>query len=62
MTDDTGVNVIISVGDVTSSNPYRLDGTSVFDAIAADIGPREGFMIDAQDDPLAVASFSPDWA
>jgi PLAT/LH2 domain len=56
-THDTGVNIIISVANVTSSNPYRLDGTSIFDEIAQDIGPREGFMIDETDSPDAVAAF-----
>jgi hypothetical protein len=45
------------VGDVTSSNPYRLDGTSVFDDIAIDIHAREGLMIDAEDNPDDVAAF-----
>lgn len=31
LTYDTGLNVFISIGNVTSSNPYRLDGTSVFE-------------------------------
>jgi glycerophosphoryl diester phosphodiesterase len=57
LSDDTGVNVIISVGDVTSSNPYRLDGTSLFDDIALDIHAREGFMIDEEDNPDGVARF-----
>jgi len=57
LSDDTEVNVIISVGDVTSSNPYRLNGTSVFDQISQDIGPREGFMIDAEGSPDDVAKF-----
>jgi glycerophosphoryl diester phosphodiesterase len=54
---DTHINVIISVGDVASSNPYRLNGTSIFDEIAAAIGPREGFMIDGEDSPDDVAAF-----
>ena len=57
LTHDTALNIIISVADVTSSNPYRLNGTSVFDEIASDIGPREGFMIDETDSPDAVAAF-----
>ena len=57
LTNETRVNVIISVADVTSSNSYRLDGTSVFDPINQDIGPREGFMIDEIDDPVSVISF-----
>jgi glycerophosphoryl diester phosphodiesterase len=57
LSNDTRINVIISVGDVTSSNPYRLNGTSVFDEIALDIGPREGFMIDGEDSPDDVAAF-----
>jgi glycerophosphoryl diester phosphodiesterase len=57
LSKETNVNVIISVGDVTSSNPYRLDGTSVFDEIASDIGPREGFMIDGEDSPDDVAAY-----
>jgi hypothetical protein len=57
LSNDTGVNIIISVGDVTSSNPYRLKGTSVFDDIALDIKAREGCMIDAEDSPDNVAAF-----
>jgi glycerophosphoryl diester phosphodiesterase len=54
--NETGVNVIISVSDVTSSNPYRLDGTSLFDKIALGLGPREGLMIDQTDNPDEVAA------
>lgn len=57
LTHDTKLNIIISVADVTTSNPYRLNGTSVFDEIAQDIGPREGFMIDETDSPDDVAAF-----
>jgi glycerophosphoryl diester phosphodiesterase len=57
LTYDTSLNIIISVADVTSSNPYRLDGTSIFDKIASEIGPREGFMIDETDSPDDVAAF-----
>ena len=57
LTAGTNLNVIISVADVTSSNPFRLDGTSVFDRIAANMRPREAFMIDAVDDPDGVEAF-----
>lgn len=57
LTVDSDLNIIVSVADVTSSHPYRLDGTSVFDRIAATLGPREGLMIDADDDPEGVAAF-----
>jgi hypothetical protein len=55
--NETGVNVIIPVADVTSADPYRLDGTSLFDKIALDLGPREGLMIDQTDNPDEVAAF-----
>jgi glycerophosphoryl diester phosphodiesterase len=57
LSNDSRLNIIISVGDVTSSYPYRLDGTTVFDQIASTIGPREGFMIDGEDSPDDVAAF-----
>jgi glycerophosphoryl diester phosphodiesterase len=57
LTAGTTLNVIISVADVTSSNPFRLDGTSVFDRIAVNMRPREAFMIDAVDSPDDVESF-----
>jgi hypothetical protein len=57
LTIGTNLNIIISVGDVTSSNPYRLNGTSIFDQISSTLGAREGFMIDAQDSPTQVATF-----
>lgn len=57
LTKGTNLNIIISVGDVTSSNPYRLNGTSIFDQISLTLGAHEGFMIDAQDSPTQVASF-----
>jgi len=57
LTNDTHLNVMISVADVTSSNPYRLDGTTLFDGIRDSIGPREGFMIDEEDNPDAVGTF-----
>lgn len=60
LTAGTELNVIISVADVTSSNRYRLDGTSIFDHIGSTIGAREGLMIDAQDDPDEVAAFFKD--
>lgn len=57
LTAGTRLNVIISVGDVTSSTPYKLNGTTIFDRIAPLLEAREGLMIDAQDDPGAVATF-----
>ncbi len=57
LTPGADLNIIISVGNVTSSNPYRLNGTSVFDQISSTLGAREGVMIDAQDNPDEVAAF-----
>jgi hypothetical protein len=57
LTIGTDLNIIISVGDVTSSNRYRLNGTSVFDKTSSSLGAREGFMIDADDNPGGVANF-----
>jgi hypothetical protein len=57
LTAGTNLNIIISVAEVTSSNPFRLDGTSVFDRIAVNMRPREAFMIDAVDSPDDVESF-----
>ena len=57
LTPGTKLNVIISVGDVTSSTPYKLNGTTIFDRIAPLLEAREALMIDAQDDPGAVATF-----
>ncbi|HZQ25238.1 MAG TPA: PLAT/LH2 domain-containing protein [Terriglobales bacterium] len=51
------VNVIISVGNITDVTPYRLKGTTMFDEITSNLGPREGLMIDAQDQPIEVSSF-----
>lgn len=51
------INVIISVPNVTDSSPYRLNGTTIFDQISAELRPREGCMIDEENDPSAVASF-----
>ena len=57
LTAGTRLNVIISVADVTSSTPFKLDGTTMFDLIRGTERPREGFMIDAQDDPDEVSRF-----
>lgn len=56
LTGGTELNIIISIAD-RSSNSYRPDGTSLFDLIRAGMGAREGFMIDAEDDPEGVAGF-----
>jgi glycerophosphoryl diester phosphodiesterase len=49
LTSETGLNVIVSVGS------FKLGG--IFDFIATDQRPREGLMIDEEDDPVAVAGF-----
>jgi glycerophosphoryl diester phosphodiesterase len=48
LTHDTGVNVVISVGD--------FDSVAVFERIHAELGPREGLMIDEENDPEAVSA------
>ena len=57
LTAGSNLNIIISVGDVTSTNPYRLNGTSVFDQISSAMDAREGLMIDAENNPNEVAAF-----
>lgn len=57
LTGGTDLNVILSVSDVTSSHPFRLDGTSLFDRILPTLNARESVMIDAQDEPDAVAAY-----
>jgi hypothetical protein len=57
LSDGTGVNVIISVASGTASTPYKLNGTTLFDAIHHDLGPREGFMIDETASPEDVTAF-----
>jgi PLAT/LH2 domain len=49
LTFDTGLNVIISVSS--------LSMRTIFEQISAGLGPREGCMIDEENDPNAVASF-----
>jgi hypothetical protein len=49
LTFDTQLNVIISVGS--------LADTAIFDDIKTMLGPREGVMIDAENDPVAVSSY-----
>jgi hypothetical protein len=49
LTHDTGLNVIISVASLKEAR--------AFDGIRALLGPREGLMIDEENDPSAVAAF-----
>ena len=49
LTFDNQLNVIISVGD--------LSMTAIFDQIKTGLGPREGLMIDEENDPIAVSNF-----
>lgn len=49
LTFDNDINVIISVG--------KLDEGGFFDRIIDILGPREGLMIDAEDDPGAVTNY-----
>ncbi len=49
LTYDNDLNVIISVG--------KLAHTAIFDQIANAFGPSEGAMIDAEDNPVAVAEY-----
>jgi glycerophosphoryl diester phosphodiesterase len=49
LTFDTKVNIIISVSD--------LSQTAIFNSIKADLLPREGLMIDEENDPIAVSNF-----
>lgn len=49
LTFDTDINVIISVG--------KLDEGGFFDRIIDILAPREGLMVDAEDDPGAVTNY-----
>jgi hypothetical protein len=49
LTFDVPLNVIISVSS--------FSGTGMFDKIRSMLGPREGLMIDEENDPVAVANF-----
>lgn len=49
LTAGTDLNVIISVSG--------FDGTSMFDLIRDTLGPREGLMIDEDNDPVAVSDY-----
>ena len=49
LTFDTGLNVVISVSD-------RSQG-AIFDRIRQGLGPREGLMVDEENDPVAIANF-----
>jgi hypothetical protein len=49
LTHDTAVNIVISVGDFKS--------VSVFEQIHAQLGEREGLMIDEENDPEAVSAY-----
>jgi PLAT/LH2 domain-containing protein len=57
LSEQTGVNVILSIASHQASTPYKLDGTTMFDQIAGDLRPREGVMIDEIDNPEQVAAF-----
>lgn len=57
LSGDTGINIILSIADAHASTPYKLDGTSMFDAIAPALGPRDGAMIDQVGTPDDVAAF-----
>lgn len=48
LTYDTGINIIISVAE--------FKDVSIFDKIKYIIGPREGLMIDYENDPIAVSN------
>jgi len=49
LTFDTGVNIILSVG--------KFGSTDIFKYIKHILGPREGLMIDEENDPVAVSNF-----
>lgn len=49
LTFDTGINIIISVGP--------MEDAGIFDKIKHLAGPREGFVIDEEDDPVAVSAY-----
>lgn len=49
LTFDNDLNIVISVGKIA-------DG-AIFDRIRGLLGPREGLMIDAEDDPVGVADY-----
>ena len=49
LTHDTQVNVIISVASLTE--------TAIFETIKSQLGPREGVMIDQENDPIAVSDY-----
>jgi glycerophosphoryl diester phosphodiesterase len=49
LTFDTNLNVIISVAD--------LSQTAIFDSIKSDLRPREGLMIDEENQPIVVSNF-----
>jgi glycerophosphoryl diester phosphodiesterase len=57
LTSGTRLNIVMSVADVTSSTPYKLNGATVFDDIVSTLDPREGLMVDQDDSPDRVASF-----
>jgi glycerophosphoryl diester phosphodiesterase len=46
LTHDLQMNIIYSVSDVTTEHPDRLNGTSIFNTLHAQLGPREGCMLD----------------
>ncbi len=49
LTFDVPLNVIISVA--------TFDGTRMFDAVKGMLGPREGLMVDEENDPVAVEAY-----
>ncbi len=49
LTSQTNMNVIISVPD--------LSQTAIFKNIRISLGPREGLMVDSENDPIAVSNF-----
>jgi glycerophosphoryl diester phosphodiesterase len=49
LTDATGLNIVISVDN--------LSLTGMFDLIENDLRPREGLMVDSENDPIAVSNF-----
>src|SRR5205823_6571875 len=51
LTFDNNLNVIISIGNRTNNQG------AFFDRIVDILGPREGLMIDAEDDPGAVSNY-----
>ena len=57
LTKNSFLPIILSVGEITSEHPDRPIGSTVFDNITADYGPREGFMIDAENDTQGVEDF-----